>query len=218
MKTIAFHAKLLPVMEQLEFDITAQSKSRVIASSGVFRIELIEHVGEEDYEALIEISRHLVEEYGQSAVLTKNTIHKYFNKTTSLPFIARYRGEIIGYIIGIPLEELGQEPWARVDENFGKCNTMYSYAFVIMKQYKSNGYAKMLKRVYLSWAKKRSAIRFITGHVRVGVSSKFTGDVKILNRIDNWNGTGKTFEYYRRDLRPEQAHLQRNNPPLEVQI
>ncbi|NQU27841.1 MAG: GNAT family N-acetyltransferase [Candidatus Marinimicrobia bacterium] len=205
-------------MKQLEFDISSGSKSRTIASSGVFKIELIEHVGEEDFQSLIDISRHLAEDYGQSAILTKNTIHKYFNKSSSLPFIARYRGDIIGYIIGIPLEELGHEPWARIDENFGKHNTMYTYAFVIMKNYKSNGYAKMLKRVYLSWAKKRAAIRFITGHVRIGVSSKFTGDVKIINRVENWNGTCETFEYYRRDLRPDQSHLQKHNPPLEIRI
>ena len=205
-------------MKQLEFDISSGSKSRTIASSGVFKIELIEHVGEEDFQSLIDISRHLAEDYGQSAILTKNTIHKYFNKSSSLPFIARYRGDIIGYIIGIPLEELGHEPWARIDENFGKHNTMYTYAFVIMKNYKSNGYAKMLKRVYLSWAKKRAAIRFITDHVRIGVSSKFTGDVKIINRVENWNGTCETFEYYRRDLRPDQSHLQRHNPPLEIRI
>ncbi len=205
-------------MEQLEFDINSGSKSRLIASSGVFRIELIEHVGEEDYDALIEISKHLSEDYGQSAILTKNTIHKYFNKPSSLPFIARYRGEIIGYIIGVPLEDLGSEPWARVDENFGKYNTLYTYAFVIMKQFKANGYAKMLKRVYLSWAKKKPALRFITGHVRLGVSSKFSGDVKILNRTENWNATGRTFEYYRRDLRPDSEQHQRYNPPLETQI
>ena len=74
------------------------------------------------------------------------------------------------------------------------------------------------KIMYLSWAKKRAAIRFITGHVRIGVSSKFTGDVKIINRVENWNGTCETFEYYRRDLRPDQSHLQRHNPPLEIRI
>lgn len=205
-------------MKQLEFDISTGSKSRVIASSGVFQIELIEHVGEEDFEALIDISRHLVEDYGKSALLTKNTIHKYFNKPSSLPFIARYRSDIIGYIIGIPLEDLSSEPWARIDDNFGKSNTLYTYAFVILKEYKSNGYAKMLKRVFLSWAKKRSAVRYITGHVRVGVSSKFSGDIKIVNRVENWNGTGQTFEYYRRDLGPDTIQMQRNNPPLEVQI
>ncbi len=205
-------------MEQLEFDINNRSQSRLIASSGVFRIEMIEHVGEEDYDALIEISKHLAEDYGQAAILTKNTIHKYFNKASSLPFIARYRGDIIGYIIGVPLEELSSEPWARVDENFGKHNTLYTYAFVIMKQYKANGYAKMLKRVYLSWAKKKSSLRYITGHVRLGVSSKFSGDVVIMNRTENWNATGKTFEYYRRDLRPDQGLHQRYNPPLETQI
>jgi GNAT superfamily N-acetyltransferase len=205
-------------MEQLSLYQESESVSRVIASSGVFQIELLEHVGEKDYPALIDISRHLEPEYGTKAVLTNATIHRYFNKPGSLPFIARYRGEIIGYIIGVPLEELSHEPWARLDENFGKGNTLYTYAFVIKAQYKGNGYAKMLKRVYLSWAKKRETIRYITGHVELGVSSRFSGDVKIVSRVDNWQGTGKTFEYYRRDLHPEQAHLQKNNPPLATRV
>ena len=126
------------------------SKTKIIASTNVFQIEKIEKVGREDYPQLIEISLHLAKEYGRQAVLTKDTIQKYFNTEKSLPFIARYQDEIIGYIIGIPLEELRQESWAVNDENFGKYNTLYTYAFVIMEKYKSNGYARMLKRVYLS--------------------------------------------------------------------
>lgn len=205
-------------MEQLSFDIGASSTSRVIASSGLLTIELLEHVGEDDYPALIEISEHLAEEYGDKAVLTKPTIHKYFNKSGSLPFIARIRDEIVGYIIGVPLEELSSDPWARMDENFGKQNTLYTYAFVIRAEFKSNGYAKMLKRVYLSWAKKLDGIRYITGHVKLGVSAKFTGDIRIINRVDNWQGTGKTFEYYRRDLHPGKPTSKRNDPPLAAQI
>ena len=200
------------MMKQLSLDIEHRSKSRVIASSGVFQVELMEHVGEDDYPQLIKISEHLADDYGEKAVLSKTTIHKYFNKPTSLPFIARYRGEIIGFIIGVAIEDLASEPWARLDENFGEGNTLYSYAFVIMDKYKGNGYAKILKRVYLSWAKKRDGIRFVTGHVKLGVSTKFTGDIKIINRVDNWQGTGMTFEYYRRDLgsKPDQTQ----NPPL----
>ena len=93
-------------MEQLKLTVKLASKSRIIASSGPFQIELMEHVGEEDHPQLIEISRHLSKEFGQAAVLTRTTIQKYFNKQGSLPFIARYRGDIIGYIIGVPLEEL----------------------------------------------------------------------------------------------------------------
>ena len=152
-------------MEQLNLTVKLASKSRVIASSGPFQIELMEHVGEEDHPQLIEISRHLSKEFGQAAVLTRTTIQKYFNKQGSLPFIARYRGDIIGYIIGVPLEELSTEPWARTDENFDKANTLYTYAFVVMSKFKGNGYAKILKRVYLSWAKKRDDIRYITGHL-----------------------------------------------------
>ncbi|MFQ6678319.1 MAG: GNAT family N-acetyltransferase [Fidelibacterota bacterium] len=205
-------------MEQLTLDIQHHSKSRIIASSGVFQVELMEHVGENDYPQLIKISEHLLEEFGEKAVLSKTTIHKYFNKPTSLPFIARYRGEIIGYIIGVAIEELSSEPWARLDTNFGEHNTLYSYTFVILDKYKGNGYAKILKRVFLSWAKKRDGIRYITGHVKLGVSSKFTGDIKIINRIDNWQGTGITFEYYRRDLGPKPDYTQTQNPPLAKTI
>ena len=187
-------------MEQLNFASKKDSTTRVIASSGVFQIELLENVGENDYNTLIEISKHLAQEYGQKAILTKATIHKFFNKKGSLPFIARYRGDIIGYIVGVPLEELNSEPWARMDENFGKYDTLYTYAFVIMTQYKGHGYAKMLKRVFLNWAKKRGSIRFITGHVKVGKTAYNSSEIQIINRTENWQQTGTTFEYYRRTL------------------
>ena len=201
-------------MEQLSFSTSQKSRSRVIASSGVFQIELLERVGEADYPQLIEISKSLVKEYGEKAILTKSTIQKYFNKSGSLPFIACYRNKIIGYIIGVPIEELSHESWAQLDENFGKGNTLYTYAFVIQSEYKGNGYAKMLKRVFLSWAKKRKQTEHITGHVVNGISARFTGDIKIVNRINNWQGTGKSFEYYRRDLIAEKSSPLKNNPPL----
>ena len=205
-------------MNQLLIQSEPKSKSRIIASSGVFQIELLDHVSQDDYPTLIEISKHLKSQYGEKAVLTKTTIQKYFNKSGSLPFIARYREEIIGFIIGVPLEELSQEPWALLDKNFGKGNTLYTYAFIIMAQFKNNGYAKMLKRVYLSWAKKRMIFRFVTGHVKLGVSSRFSGEIKIVNRVDNWRETGEIFEYYRRNLQPNEFSLQKNNPPLAEKV
>ena len=200
-------------MDQLSISDSLNSNSRIIASSGVFQIEILKNVNEVDYPQLIEISKSLAKDYGKKAILTKSTIQKYFNTAGSLPFIARYRDNIIGYIIGVPLEVLSQEPWARMDENFGKKNTLYTYAFVIQSEYKSNGYAKMLKRVFLSWAGKQDNINYITGHVANGISSRFTGDIRIVNRVDNWQGTGRTFEYYRRELISENSPLN-NNPPL----
>ena len=200
-------------MNQLSFNNSTQSKSKIIASSGNFQIELLKQVGEGDFPQLISISKSLVKDYGNKAILTHETIHKYFNKEGSLPFIARYRDKIIGYIIGVPIEELSNEPWARMDDNFGKRNTLYTYAFVIESEYKGNGYAKMLKRVFFSWAEKRQQINYVTGHVINGVSAKFTGDIKIVERVENWQGTGKSFEYYRRDIHSK-SPLQKNNPPL----
>ena len=69
------------------------SKTKIIASTNVFQIEKVEKVGREDYPQLIEISLHLAKEYGRQAVLTKDTIQKYFNTEKSLPFIARYQDE-----------------------------------------------------------------------------------------------------------------------------
>jgi mRNA degradation ribonuclease J1/J2 len=194
------------------------SKTKIIASTNVFQIEKIEKVGREDYPQLIEISLHLAKEYGRQAVLTKDTIQKYFNTEKSLPFIARYQDEIIGYIIGIPLEELRQESWAVNDENFGKYNTLYTYAFVIMEKYKSNGYARMLKRVYLSWSQKRSNIKYVTGHVVTGTSNVADKNMTIISRIDDWQGTKKSFEYYRRSFDIKDNIESINSPPLEITI
>lgn len=194
------------------------SKTKIIASTNVFQIEKVEKVGREDYPQLIEISLHLAKEYGRQAVLTKDTIQKYFNTEKSLPFIARYQDEIIGYIIGIPLEELRQESWALNDENFGKYNTLYTYAFVIMEKYKSNGYARMLKRVYLSWSQKRSNIKYVTGHVITGTSNVADKNMTIISRIDDWQGTKKSFEYYRRSFDIKDNIESINSPPLEITI
>ena len=179
---------------------------KILASSNLFQIEFIKHIGAEDYHPLIKISETLAQDYGARAKLTPNTIQTYFNRDGSLPFIARHQNHIIGYIIGVPLELLSQEPWARIDKNFGEKNTIYTYAFVIMKQYKGNGYAKMLKKVYLNWIKKKEDINYVTGHVRQGIASKFNGKIHIISNIENWQGTGKTFEYYRRDLDPENIY------------
>ena len=177
-----------------------ESKTRLMAVSGPFQIELMEYVGTNDYKYLIEISKTLVKEYGKIALLTPNTIQTYFNKKNSLPFIARFQGEIVGYIIGIPLESLNREPWVLLDIHYKKYNTIYTYAFVINKKHTKTGYAKLLKRVYLNWAKKQEGILYITGHVMEGISKKFKGDITVINKTKNWQGTSKTFEYYRRKL------------------
>ena len=58
----------------------------------------------------------------------------------------------------------------------------------------------MLKKVFLSKAEKLTHIDYVTGHVAQGVSVNFTGNIEIINQVENWQGTGKSFEYYRRML------------------
>ena len=193
-------------MTNPESEINQSSVTTSIASSGTFKIELIKKIGNSDKKDLIEISKSLAAEYGSRSLLTEKTIDIYFNREGTLPLIARSQKNIIGYIIGLPIESLSKEPWARLDENYEKYNTIYTYAFVIKDEYKGNGYAKMLKKVYLNWAKKRDGITFITGHVRLGITSRFKGEIKIINQVENWQGTGKVFEYYRRNLDPEKIH------------
>ncbi len=193
-------------MANIESEINQSSTTTSIASSGTFKIELIKKIGNSDKKDLIEISKSLAAEYGSRSLLTEKTIDIYFNREGTLPLIARSQKNIIGYIIGLPLESLSKEPWARLDENYEKYNTIYTYAFVIKDEYKGKGYAKMLKKVYLNWAKKRNGINFITGHVRLGITSRFKGEIKIINQVENWQGTGKIFEYYRRNLDPEKIH------------
>ena len=176
------------------------SVTQVIASSGSFQIELVDHAGSNDNDKLIEVSKSLAKEYGPAALLTKNTIQIYFNRKGTLPFIARDQGEIVGYMIGVPLEMLSREPWARLDANFNKGNTIYTYAFVVERDYKGTGCAKILKRVFLNQTKKMDSILYVTGHVKQGIASRFNGNIDIIDRIDNWQGTGMVFEYYRRRL------------------
>ena len=59
--------------------------------------------------------------------------------------------------------------------------------------------------------KKQEKILFITGHVKAGISSRFKGKIDIIDSIENWQGTGKLFEYYRRELDPEKFYVTRTN-------
>ena len=116
-------------MEQLLLKMDDTSDVQVIAASAYnFRIELVKKVGKDDIPALIQISNCMADRFGKQALLTKTNIPKYFNVQT-LPFIARFKGEIIGYIIGVPLEYFKQESWAHFDINMGKKNTLYTYAY-----------------------------------------------------------------------------------------
>ena len=205
--------------QQLTLEIAESTRARVIASSSFnFQVELIERVGEGDIPQLILISEHLVEEFNELARMTKASIRKYFNYPQTLPFIARHNGEIIGYIIGVPLEYFSNDPSFQCDSNMGKKSTLYTYSFVVMRKYKGNGYGKTLKRVYLSWARKKG-FKYVSGHVREGVSQQFSGEVQILQRFDNWHGTGKVFEYYRRSLTtPPYTPKWGSNPPFVSKV
>ena len=135
-------------MSEIPINNIKETQKQILASSdNNFQIELIINIGTEDLHALIEISKYLAEEFGNQALLTEYNIPKYFNEHT-LPFIARHNNNIIGYIIGVPLENFKEESWSQYDCNINKKNTLYTYSFVIKKQYQGRGgYAKTLKKI-----------------------------------------------------------------------
>ena len=187
-------------MEQLLLKMDDKSDVKVIASSAYnFRIELVKKVGKDDIPGLVNISYCLSERFGSQALLTKTNIPKYFN-TSTLPFLARYKGEVIGYIIGVPLEYFKQESWAHYDVNLGKYNSLYTYAFVVNTKYRGKGgYAKTLKRIYINWAKKQK-YAYITGHVEQGIAQRFPNHTEVVKVFTEWYGLQTPFEYYRRAL------------------
>ena len=187
-------------MSEIPIYTLEDSQKQILASSSNnFQVELIMNIGKEDYPSLIEISKYLVRQFGNQALLTEHNIPKYFNRKT-LPFIARHNNKIIGYIIGVPIENFKDESWAQYDYNMGKKNTLYTYSFVVKEEYqKRGGYSKTLKKIYINWAKKRE-YKYITGHVKQGISKKFSQDTQIVKIFPNWYGQKTPFEYYRRPL------------------
>lgn len=175
----------------------SETKSRVLATnpSGI-SVELVEQLGESEYSKIVKISETLTEKFGKNARFNRSTVKKYFNYPKTLPFIIRYKNEIEGFIIGVPLENFIDDEWSKCDENLGKGNTIYTYAYVVKEDHRHLGIAKMLKRVYQNTLKRKGYI-YVTGHVIENVALHFTKDTHVISKFKNWNNTGYTFEYYR---------------------
>lgn len=175
----------------------SETQSRVLASTpdGI-SIELVEHLGEAEYGKIVIISETLVDNFGSNARFNRSSIKKYFNYPKTLPFVIRYKDDIEGFIVGSPIENFAKEDWARYDDNLGKGNTIYTYAYVVKKDKRNIGIAKMLKRVYQN-ALRRKGYLYMSGHVMEGVSLHFTKECHVVRKFDNWNNTGYAFEYYR---------------------
>lgn len=180
------------------FEISlSETQSRVLASTpdGI-SIELVEHLGEAEYGKIVIISETLVDNFGSNARFNRSSIKKYFNYPKTLPFVIRYKNDIEGFIVGSPIENFAKEDWAHYDDNLGKGNTIYTYAYVVKKDKRNIGIAKMLKRVYQNTLRRKGYL-YMSGHVMEGVSLHFTKECHVVRKFDNWNNTGYAFEYYR---------------------
>ena len=182
-------------------NIKQLGKSRIIASSNnIFNIELVKNINQNDIIEIIDISKDLEKIYGSNSLLTENNISKYFNDKT-LPFIARYKNKIIGFIIGVPLEYFKNQGWGQYDHNMNKKNTLYTYSFIFKKEFRGrSGFAKTLKKIYTSWAKKRRFI-YISGHISENIIQKSNQkNVEIIKKFDTWYDAKEPFVYYRKKI------------------
>lgn len=191
-------------MSQLEFfkppaKTPTRSEVKLIAATLNFQIKLVAALSNKDADRIIEISQGLSKPFGPETVFTNKTVWKYFNHPHTLPFIGVLRNEIIGFLVGVPLENFDDEVWSSIDPTLGKYETVYTYAFVFDENHHDQGYAKMLKKVYLNWLKKRGYL-YVSGHVQEGISKQFSLHTKVLQTFPNWHETGKVFEYYQRPL------------------
>ena len=177
---------------------TSIDETQIIASSNnTFNIELVEKLGNDSIIEIIKISEDLNKICGPNSLIDENNIHKYFNNKT-LPFIARYKNRIIGFIIGIPLENFNNQAWVQCDNNLNKKNTLYTCAFIFKKEFrKRNGFAKTLKKIYTNWAKKRG-FKYITGHINNKIT--LNGDVEIIKEFPKWFDSKEPFVYYRKKI------------------
>jgi len=180
-------------------ELPYESTTRLIAATLNFSIELVEKLSAKDAERIIAISEGLVENFGMETRFTKNTVRKYFAYPDTLPFIGLLHHKIIGFVIGVPLDHFIDEPWARIDPFLGNQNTVYTYAFVMDAKYRGSGYGKSLKRVYMSYLRKRG-YSYVSGHVMEGIAQRWARSTVILGKFPDWHNTGKVFEYYRRPL------------------
>ena len=184
-------------MKHISINNTSEKTKIIASANNLFNIELVETLGSDSISDIIEISKDLKKIYGPNSLLTKHNIHKYFNKKT-LPFIARYQNNIIGFIIGAPLENFNNQAWVQHDENLNKKNTLYTCAFIFKKKFrKKNGLAKTLKKVYTNWAKKRD-FKYITGHINNKIT--LNGNVEIIKEFPKWFDSKEPFVYYRKNI------------------
>tara|TARA_B100000900_G_C20530300_1_gene696027 strand:+ start:133 stop:687 length:555 start_codon:yes stop_codon:yes gene_type:complete len=182
-----------------ESNIKNTYKSQIIASSNDnFTIELLTSLDDLTAKNILTVSEDLRDIYGPNSILNESNIKKYFNETT-LPFIAKYNNQIIGFIIGAPLENFSNQSWVQLDENLNKNNTLYTYAFVFKSKFrKKGGFSKTLKKIYISWAKKRN-FTYVTGHISKNIF-KIKNDLELVKEYSVWYDSKEPFIYYRKKI------------------
>jgi GNAT superfamily N-acetyltransferase len=126
----------------------------------------------------------------------------YLGKLAKLPdavfLVARMKGTMVGYAAGAKLENFEEVPGVRQDLHFDLEDTFYLESVAVIPEYQGKGIGKQLLRSIILRTKKKG-FQYIAGHMKEGFAERWRGVP--LAQFNNYYGTGKTFEYFRRELK-----------------
>lgn len=128
---------------------------------------------------------------------TEESLAAIMGYDRSIFLAVKVSDSVVGYIAGASLESFGQIPGVRQDPHFGVKDTIYLHSHGVIEKFQKQGIGKYLMRCFTLRAKALNFV-YMSAHVRKGFATKWRGTS--LREFPNWFGTGKTFEYYRRDL------------------
>ena len=122
-------------------------------------------------------------------------------------------GELLGFAVAAPLEQVAEVPGPREDPALGSGRGLYAADLTVAEAARGRGVGRVLKRAQLDWAR-RHGFDFVAGRNKLGA----TDDMAALNRsfgaytaavFDAQYGGGGRAAYYRIPLRapsPRKRH------------
>ena len=122
---------------------------------------------------------------------------KMLKLNNSIFVIAECDRDIIGYAGGGRLEDFQEIPGVKEDLHFGLKDTFYIESFAVSEKFRGKGVGRGLMRALLLRVKK-SGFRWTSAHGRADVVQRWGG--MTTESFNDWYHTGKTFDYFRRDL------------------
>ena len=168
-------------------------------SKGNLQIELSKELNNDDKKNIIDFLNDNKSEISPNSLFLINNIKKYFIYPETLSFLARLNKNPIAFIVGIEIEKSNDNELLQKEVNWGKGNTVYIFSHEINFKYSQRKYEKILIKIALNWLSKKG-YEYICGYEKEGKAEEIFPGCIIIDRIKNWNGTGKIYEYFKLSL------------------